>query len=191
MGNYTPSVDDNLLGIADRNALNEEEAKGIIKAWQCILDMDDAQEISVSILLNIHKVAFEHLYEWAGKWRRSDFKVGQHTPPGYAQVPPLMYQFLEQVNYQMRQLSNSEDLVKLLAYTHHKMVHIHPFVNGNGRTARLVTDLVAMLKGYDNIILYHREGKERTIYLEAIRAADQNDYKKLEDLIRQQLRPLD
>jgi len=51
MSDYTPTVEDNLLGIFDKAKLNEEEAKGIIRAEQYILDLDADIKMSVSIIL--------------------------------------------------------------------------------------------------------------------------------------------
>lgn len=190
MGDYTPPIEDNLLGISDLKKLNEEEARGIIKAEESIYELDESVEINISLLLQLHETAFGHLYDWAGKWRTSDFKVGRHIPPSYQEVPTLMYQFFDELNFKLKNASNEESLISVIAYAHHQMVKIHPFVNGNGRSARLLSNLVAILNGYDNIILYHRKGEARQTYLEAIRAADQYDYSKLEKLIRKQLKPL-
>ena len=190
MGDYTPPIEDNLLGISDREKLNEEEAKGIIKAEDFMYDLDESVEINVSVILELHQTAFGHVYDWAGKWRTNDFKVGQHIPPSYQEVPILMYQFFDELSFKLSNISDRETAISTIAYAHHQMVKIHPFVNGNGRTARLLSNLVAILNGYDNIILYHREGQARQTYLEAIRAADQYDYSKLEELLRKQLKPL-
>lgn len=68
---------------------------------------------------------------------------------------------------------------------------IHPFVNGNGRTARLFTNLLAYNHGYQDVVLYRREpGEGRTDYLRAIRQADGYDLTPLQALISAQLSPL-
>ncbi|TRX50657.1 hypothetical protein FNH22_25385 [Fulvivirga sp. M361] len=191
MGQYTPPIDDNLLNISDRQKLNEEEARGVIKAEQFIYDLEEDVTISADLILKLHHIAFSHLYEWAGAWRRSDFQVGPHVPPGYNEVPLRMYQFVDELNFKFGKVKSDKDLIHLLAYAHHRIVFIHPFNNGNGRTARLLTNLIALLKGYDQIILYHREGQERSIYLKAVRTADNYDYSLLEELIKSQLKKLD
>lgn len=68
---------------------------------------------------------------------------------------------------------------------------IHPFTNGNGRTARLFTNLLAYGYGYQEVVLYQREpGQGRTEYLHAIRQADAYDLRPLQQLISAQLQPL-
>lgn len=190
MGDYTPPIDDNLLEISDRDQLNEEEAKGIIRAEEFLYEQDESVEISAGFVLELHKTAFGHLYEWAGQWRKSDFKVGSHIPPRFNDVPTLMYQFLDELSFRLGKIKDIDDLVSVIAYAHHRMVYIHPFNNGNGRSARLLADLIALINGYDHIILYHREGEARKTYLKAIGAADQHDYSLLENIIKPQLRAL-
>ncbi len=190
MGDYTPPIYENLLNISDRNKLNEEEAKGIIKAEEFIYELEEDTILTIELILDLHKIAFSHLYEWAGKWRRSDFQVGSHTPPDYTEVPTRMYQFIDEISFRFNNAQNEDKLVSLLAYAHHQLVFIHPFNNGNGRTARLITNLLALLKGYSDIVLYYREGDKREQYLKAIRAADSYDYTPLEELIRPQLQKL-
>ena len=89
--NWTPFPDDNLLGLTDKNLLNEYEAKGITKAELYVFGLDTEIEISTLLILDIHKTAFEELYDWAGKWRNTNVSVGQLTPPEPAQIIHLMY----------------------------------------------------------------------------------------------------
>ncbi|MFG4000775.1 hypothetical protein B0A67_08805 [Flavobacterium aquidurense] len=67
--NWTPFADDNLLGLTDKNQINEFEASGIAKAELYTFELETDVEISTSLVLEIHKIAFEQLYDWAGKWR--------------------------------------------------------------------------------------------------------------------------
>ncbi|MBO9614674.1 MAG: Fic family protein [Dyadobacter sp.] len=77
----------------------------------------------------------------------------------------------------------------LLAYLHHRFVWIHPFNNGNGRTARLLLNAAAMIKGFEPIQLYHREGEARVKYIDALRLADGGDIEVLTALILRELTP--
>jgi cell filamentation protein len=65
---------------------------------------------------------------------------------------------------------STDQVAELLTYAHHRLVAIHSFTNGNGRTARFFTNLLAY--GYHELVLYQREvGEARTHYLAAIRSA--------------------
>jgi Fic family protein len=93
----------------------------------------------------------------------------------------------------MRQVApgNADAVAELLAFAHHKLVSIHPFTNGNGRTARLLTNALAYNYGYDEVILYQREtGDSRKKYLQAIQLGDTYDLSGLKLLILNQLTPL-
>ena len=184
---YTPPIEENLLGLTTSDAVNEEEAKGVIEGEKFLLGLEVDVEISASLLLDLHKIAFGHLYDWAGKWRQVEVTVGKHTPPVPNRIPNLIYQFMDELNHRISMINNEDDLPKVLAYTHHQIVFIHPFNNGNGRTARLFTNLIAYKHGYRDINIYFRSGEKREIYINAVREADKGNYKVLEDLIRAEL----
>lgn len=69
--------------------------------------------------------------------------MGDFLPLPFQQVPTLLYQFAEEVQHRMRLVQTEADVVTLLAYAHHRFVAIHPFTNGNGRTARWPTNFLA------------------------------------------------
>jgi cell filamentation protein len=183
----TPEVGDNLLGLTTPEQINEAEAKGVIEGEKFILKLDEDIEISANLILQINKVAFGYLYGWAGTWRDKKVQVGAFLPSDPVQIPNLMYQFADELKYKIVNSLDKEAHVTTLAYCHHRMVYIHPFNNTNGRTARLLTNLVAYKFGYADINLYHRTGEKRKIYIEAIRMADEHNYTLLQNLIRSEL----
>ncbi|TLV02542.1 Fic family protein [Dyadobacter luticola] len=162
---YTPSIDDNLLDISDKELLNLYETSGIAKCEILIQELDLATDLDISLILEIHRTAFSELYSWAGKWRNIEVQVGKLSPPHPSQVPALMYQFADDINYRLKRVEEKQGIAELLTYLHHRFVWIHPFNNGNGRTARLLLNAAAMLKGFEPIKLYHREGEARTKYI--------------------------
>ncbi len=89
--NWTPFPDDNILGLTDKNQINEFEATGIAKSELFVLELDANIEISTSLILEIHRIAFCELYDWAGKWRMTEVSVGQITPPKPNMVLQSMY----------------------------------------------------------------------------------------------------
>ncbi|MEJ7661193.1 MAG: Fic family protein [Hymenobacter sp.] len=195
MGNYTDAPEDNLLGITDRQELNEQEAVGVATVERYLLeDLDYPVELSVSLLQDLHRRAFGRLYDWAGQWRRTVPNVGAYLPPAAGRVPQLLYEFVDELRHRQQQLPatpTTEATAGLLAYAHHRLVAIHPFTNGNGRTARLFTNLLAYQYGYQEVILYQRApGAGRAQYLQTIRQADGYDLSGLQQLISAQLRPL-
>lgn len=195
MGHYTDAPEDNRLGITDKAQLNEQEALGVATVERYLLEeLDYPVELTVALLQDLHRRAFGQLYDWAGQWRRTVPNVGAYWPPAADRVPMLLYEFIDELRHREQQLAptpSPDDVAQLLAYAHHRLVAIHPFVNGNGRTARLFTDLLAYSHGYQEVILYQREpGEGREKYLRAIRQADDYDLRGLQALISAQLRKL-
>ena len=186
MGVFDPDRHDNLLGITDLDLLNEYEVLGIIQAQEYILDLSVDFVFDSKLILDIHKVVFGVLYEWAGKWRNQITNIGIDP----TKVPYAVVEYADQVNYLKNNISNKDELIDCLFYTHHRYTQIHPFNNGNGRTARLLTDLMANINGYQNIQLYIKEnGDEREKYKAALRAADLFDTKILKAMIEERLLP--
>ena len=84
--------------------------------------------------LNFHAITCLHVN--AGEYRPCPVVVGNHTPADYYRVPALMDDFVNEVNRHWL----SVDSVVLAAYVLWRLNYIHPFINGNGRTARAASD---------------------------------------------------
>jgi cell filamentation protein len=186
MGVFDPDKHDNLLGITDLDMLYEKEALGIIRAQQYILDVDTDFIFDRQLILNLHQIVFGDIYAWAGKWRDIGTNIGIEA----GKIPYAIAEYADHVNYMKNNISDREGLIHCLFYAHHRYTQIHPFNNGNGRTARLITDLIANMNGYQNIQLYVRDtGAERENYKAALKAADQHDDSKLKTMIGERLVP--
>ena len=185
--NWTPSPDDNKLLLTDKNLINEYEAKGIAAAELFVFELDSDTPISAQLICEIHRIAFSELYDWAGKWRITAITVGQLIPPEPVQIPQLMYQFIDNLNFKVSNSQNPESHLDCLTFVHYEFIRIHPFNNGNGRTGRILMNLVALKFGYQPIELYHREGDSRRIYIAAMKSADGGDFNPLMALIGKEL----
>jgi cell filamentation protein len=186
---WTPSPDENKLGLTEKNLLNEYEAKGIASAELFVFELDSDTLFSTQLLLEIHSIAFSELYDWAGKWRTTQVVVGQLTPPNPTQVLQLMYQFIDNLNYKIINATTLEEHIETLTFAHYEFIRIHPFNNGNGRTGRIVMNLVALKFGYKPLELYHREGDSRKMYIDAMKNADKGNFEPLMTLIRKEMSP--
>ncbi len=180
---WTPSAEDNLLNLTDKNLINEQEAKGIALAELHVLDLEIDAPVSSTFILELHKIAFGHLYDWAGKWRTTNILVGQLEPPQPYQIVQLMYQFVDNLNFKISIAKTKEEHVDCLLYAHYEFIRVHPFNNGNGRTGRILMNLVAMKFGYKPLVIYYREGESRKVYINAMKAADKGDFEQLRNLI--------
>lgn len=95
--------------------------------------------------LNYHAIACLHVS--AGQWRPCNvstkkFDGSTHHYPDFYRVPALMEAFIDEVNRSW----NDVDPVVLAAFVLWRLNNIHPFINGNGRTARVACLLVLCLK---------------------------------------------
>jgi len=184
---WTPSPEDNKLGLTDKNLINEYEAKGIAAAELFVFGLESDLPVSAQLLLEIHRISFEALYDWAGKWRTTQVMVGGLTPPEPTQILQLMYQFIDNLNFKIVNAASPEEHLECLTFAHYEFVRIHPFINGNGRTGRIIMNLVALKFGYQPLELYHREGNSRKIYIEAMKSADKGNFEPLMTLIRKEM----
>lgn len=76
--------------------------------------------------------------------------MGNHVPPLPEEVPALMREYVEWLHSE-----EAEDMhpVRFAALAHLKLVDIHPFSDGNGRTSRLVMNLILLRAGYPPVII--------------------------------------
>jgi Fic family protein len=105
----------------------------------------------------------------AGIYRAGNVMItgSTHTPPDAHEIPHLMQQF---VNW-IKSGEKKYHPVELAALCHHRLVHIHPFVDGNGRTARLLMNLLLMQKGYPLVTILKNDRKK---YYDVLDQADQD-----------------
>ena len=185
--NWTPSPDENKLNITDKDLINEIEAKGIATAELFVFDLDTDIEITTQLLLEIHRIAFSELYDWTGSWRTTNVTVGQLNPPEPAKVLQQMYQFIDNLKFKLQNATSVEAHIDCLVYAHYEFIRIHPFNNGNGRTGRILMNLVALKLGYKPLELYYRQGNSRNIYIEAMKSADNGNFLPLANLISKEL----
>jgi Fic family protein len=82
-----------------------------------------------------------------GEWRRRAVIVGQHIPPDAEDLAALMTSFCE--TYNPKKFSGDRKIIALMA-AHHRFAWIHPFIDGNGRVGRLLTDAALKAVGLES-----------------------------------------
>ena len=127
---------------------------------------------------NIHQLILKEIdNENAGKYRKENVSIkgAAHIPPDYITVPELMEKLI--LNYKTWNIYHPIVKATLL---HGELVKIHPFIDGNGRTSRLIMNLDLMNSGYNPIII---KKEDRLKYYEALDKAhttyDYTDFVKL------------
>jgi Fic family protein len=113
-------------------------------------------------VLNIHAIILDRIDpQNAGFYRRAAVRISgtDYSPPNAAKVPMLMQEVYFMLN------TKGGEPIEMAAMIHQKFVDIHPFIDGNGRTARLLLNLYLMRNGYPPVIMLRAERKKyiRTI----------------------------
>jgi cell filamentation protein len=176
-------AEDNKLGLTNINDINYIEAIGIAEAKAYIFSHYNELKININLLKNLHERSFGRLYDWAGKIRKTQTNIGV---PAF-QILERLKLFLDNPSYRLNYVNNDdeEEIISLLTEVHHTIVYIHPFVNGNGRIARLFTNLIALKLMYPPFEIYVRDTSEDRIqYINAVKKADTGDYSDLKKLVR-------
>jgi Fic-DOC domain mobile mystery protein B len=159
--------------ITYRHELNEAEqtniAAGSAWAWR----QSRRDPLSVDYLRHLHRRMFGDVWTWAGAFRKTDRNIGIDP----ARIPVETESTFADVRYWIEQETYPPD--EIAVRLHHRLVAIHPFPNGNGRTARLMGDLVAARLGQPPFTWGRQElteaGEIRAMYVSALKAADDHD----------------
>lgn len=150
------SLREHLEAINHKKAL--EETRELAKKGHQFLEEKD--------ILNIHALILKGIDDiWVGRYRRVPVRIfGSNVVlPNHEKVPSLMKNFMRW----LRSIQG-EHPVKIAADAHYKLVSIHPWIDGNGRTARLLMDLILIQHGYPPAII---RKEERRRYLSSLEEA--------------------
>ncbi len=174
-----------LANVKNREALNNLEAQNNAKAYAAHLLFSSKQSkssnlLSTAALCGIHKDMFGEVWAWAGEIKKGGQKnIGV---PVIKIVPELHRLDFDFHKWQEEKMPVSEIAVRV----HHRLVWIHPFENGNGRWARLVTNIY--LRREDSPLIEWPSDPKlirelfKPRYLAALKKADAGDYKLLTEL---------
>lgn len=128
------------------------------------------QEITENDILEIHKLILNKIEVGnAGRYRTQYARLTETDVvlPNPVKVPDLMKEFAEWLVS-----DNPDHIVKIGADAHYKLVSIHPFSDGNGRTSRLLMNLLLMQQGYPPAII-HKE--DRLNYINSLEKAQKGN----------------
>ncbi len=150
------------LTIGGKTFKEHLEVTNHAKAIDFVESLVNKKEIVEIDVLNIHALVLDRINpENAGFYRIGGVRISgtDYIPPSTAKVPHLMKEIYRLLNIK------SGEPIETAAIIHQKFVDIHPFIDGNGRTARLLLNLYLMRNGYPPVIILQVERKKyiRTI----------------------------
>jgi len=169
--------------ISTRGELNAWELLNIVNGTEWMREKKEVQEIlTQDTVRELHRNMFSDTWTWAGRFRTSLKNIGV-SPEA---IPEQLHTLLADVRYWMEHETYPID--EIGCRLHHRLVAIHPFPNGNGRHARIMTDALLEALGatpfswgsgsIDNL------GVVRRRYINSLREADRGDYAPLIHFVR-------
>lgn len=141
--------------------------------------VDKKTTLSSALIKELHRQVLCGIDDLnAGCYRRTNVRIlgAYHIPPRPEKIEALMeemVQFYQEKRYVMNP-------VELAAIMHYQLVYIHPFIDGNGRTARLLMNLILMEAGFPPAIILNLDRKR---YLNSLNAANKGRFQSFLDFI--------
>ncbi|MDR3476861.1 MAG: mobile mystery protein B [Gammaproteobacteria bacterium] len=171
--------------ITTQGQLNEWEAANILEAESWLFSTaNPGNFLTIEFTRLLHKKMLSKTWEWAGTFRKTSRNIG--VDPN--KITMDLKNLLDDLIYQIININNGFTIDEIAYRFHHRLVSIHPFPNGNGRHARLMTDYLLARAGSPKFTWGKEsligEGPTRTKYIEALRQADKHDYSKLAAFVR-------
>lgn len=158
------------ITIKGKSLKDHLEAKDHKDALDFLFDMvsENRGTISEHVIRQLHQlVVRETEKEWAGRYRSGSVMIAgvAHMPPEAFEVPRMMEDAVRWLRSHQKKLHT----IECAALLHHKLTFIHPFFDGNGRTSRLVMNIILMKKGYPLAIILKTD---RQKYYRVLQDAD-------------------
>ena len=182
-----------LTRLTSREARNAVELEHISRAYKKYIyrarrKKSGTQWLTDEFLRKVHRDMFGSIWEWGGKYRTVQLNLG---------IP--WQQIIEQIHILCEDFrswdsdGSSMPVIEIAARLQNRLARIHPFTNGNGRHARLITDIFFHSRGHNlpkwpQIHLESQGDAVREQYITAMRAADQGEFTELISFMEEYLK---
>ena len=164
------------------------------RVLRVLQDIEDgtlaARPLDESLLLDLHRnICGDLTPDLAGRFRATEVKVGQHSPPPSHQVPMLVRDYFADLNVRLAEMSAGKEtlLLEALAFAEGRLLFIHPFADFNGRATRLLLAEILRRQELPPVELAPGDDTDRKIYIQALEAADRLDWTPLTKLWQERL----
>ena len=166
--------------------LNQWEANNIARAREWV-GRRIVNVLDIAVMKALHRRMFDKTWKWAGAYRTSDKNISPfHWPDVARLMDDLVANTVVQYDSSDKAPSSIDDIAIRF---HHSLVHIHPWHNGNGRHARVATDLLLRRWGQPPFSWGAGSGliaggDARSAYISALKAADAGHFSQLRKFVR-------
>lgn len=174
----TPLTEDERQGLVPshitlRSELNEFEQRGVLAADVWASGSRRRRLLDERFILNLHRRMFGATWRRAGQYRTTGKNIGVDA----SGITTELRKLLDDVRYWLEHKTYPPD--EIAVRFHHRLVLIHPCVNGNGRLSRLMADLLITQQEGERFSWGRGRlvdvGETRARYMAALRAADAGD----------------
>jgi len=145
------------------------EARNDAEAFDLMISLvNSKKKFSQEIIQQIHEFVTKGMLKNPGQYRTENVRItgAKIRPPSYHKIVKLIDEYIQNIEKLKLQT------IKKASFIHHEFVRIHPFIDGNGRVARLLTNFYLMKKGYPPIVIQKEDRKK---YYRSLNKADQGD----------------
>lgn len=159
--------------------INEKEYKEVVNGEKAMDFMKKYEgKLNETFLLKIHKLLTENILKSAGNYRNHEVIIqgSNHIPPKPEKVSELMKKMFVWYNNN----KNRFHPLEIAGLIHTKFVRIHPFTDGNGRTARIIMNFLLFKNNYPMFLI---ENTKRKQYYEALEESDAGNDKPFIELL--------
>jgi len=167
-----------IKNISTRRELNEVEADNILDAYlKYTISTKQIEGIKFDTLFlqQLHRDMFAKVWSWAGEFRTTQTSIGIEA----VNIRQALYQLMDDLAF----WEDAWDYQDIATRLHYSLVKIHPFLNGNGRCARLFTDLWLLSQNHEMLEWgsgdINHENESREEYIQSLQAVDGGDYERL------------
>jgi cell filamentation protein len=176
----------NLLNLESAEDISKSEFEGFLKAEILLTESLTSQtKFTVDYILKLHKLALEHLYSFAGKFRDVNLSKGGFPFAAAKFLPESLAAFEKELLSTLpNTYSDKDDLIQDIAKVHGELLFIHPFREGNGRTARVLANLMCRKEGYGSLQFDKIGEKEFEGYVQAVQKSTEKEYGKMTEFIQ-------
>jgi len=167
------------IDISGKPIKDSLEVKNLGLAFDFLYELSNTDaQLSENYIRQIHKlIVGDEESLRPGDYRNVGVIItgSEHRPPEPFEVPIKMGELIEWVK-----LNKETNPIIVAAIAHHEFVKIHPFMDGNGRTARIILNLLLLQKGFP---ICNIKRSERPDYYNALSAADKGNYEPIIDIV--------
>jgi cell filamentation protein len=172
----------NLLGIRLKREMDRVEGEELVRTFRKLIGLYDMNHrFSAEDLCSMHGEWLGNIYDWAGKYRQVNLAKGNFTFAASHAIPVLMAKFEKHCLdvYTPCRMTVRGDVVYALAVVHVELLLIHPFREGNGRLARMLSSLMALQAELPPLDFKLLKGRKKDDYFIAVRSGLDRNYEAM------------